>query len=99
MDEYVIVAFILVWALMDRIREVAIFPGWTSSLHEWLDTHYTDKLPDWVPFRDAYHLFKAIPVYILCGLVWYHFGFMNFLYAYAAWAAGQFLGLTTRRKT
>ena len=98
MNEYYLIGFMLFWAFADRIKEIAVFPGWTSAIHEWLDTHYTDILPDWVPFRDAYHLFKALPVYLLCGFIWYKFGFMICLYSYAAWATGQFLGLATRKK-
>lgn len=93
-----IVLFTLIWGFLDRQREIAIFIGWVSKLGSWFDTFYTPDAPVWNPFRDAYHLFKALPIYLLFALVWWQFGFINAAYMYAAWAVGQFLGLLLRKK-
>ncbi len=92
-----IILFALLWGFLDRQREIAVFPGWISRLGPWFDTFYTPHAPVWNPFRDAYHSFKAIIVFVLFGLVWWWFGFFNAVYMYAAWAVGQKVGLLLRK--
>lgn len=91
------ILFVLMWGFFDRIREIAIFPGWVSRIHEWFDTYYNPDVSTWWPFRDCYHTFKALPVFMLFGLIWYWSGIMNAIYIYIAWAIGQKLGLLTRK--
>ena len=95
---YETLIFIILWGILDRQREIAVFPGWISKLGKWFDTFYTPTQPVWWPFRDAYHTFKAIIVYVFVGWIWYHYGFVDAVYTYAGWAIGQKIGLFTRMK-
>ena len=94
----IIIVFTLIYGFFDRIREIAMFPGWVSRIHKWFDTYYNPDVPEWNPFRDCYHTFKALPIFILFGLVWYFGGIINAIFVYLAWAVGQRLGLLTRKE-
>lgn len=96
MNEDWLLLFVFFWALTDRPREVAMFPGWKSSLGKWFETHYNSKIGNWWPFRSAYHTFKNAPVVFLFILTWVFYGFMAAIYLVVVWMAGQFLGLLTR---
>lgn len=98
MDEYYLMLFVFIWALTDRQREIAVFPGWYSKLGEWFDTHYNPNVGAWWPFRTAYHTFKNIIVLLLYVLTWIFYDFMTANYVIIIWMAGQFLGLITRKK-
>ncbi len=93
-----IIFFVMFWAITDRFREVAVFEGWVSSIHEWFDTYYSLNLPSWFLFRTAYHTFKNLPVLFLFGLVWWLFGFWNGFYMAGTWGIGQWVGLLAARK-
>ena len=98
MNEYIILLFVFVWAFSDRLREIAVFPGWESKWGKWFDTYYTPDMWKWIPWRDAYHLFKAVAIWFLVLLIFIIFGWEVALYIYAAWAVGQFAGLVARKK-
>ena len=92
--EAIVIAF-LFYGIFDRLREIAQWDFWSSVFGNWLDT-YNEKGPKWFPFRDAYHTFKNIPVYTICIIVGYYAGWQNGLYAYIAWALGQYIGILTK---
>lgn len=98
MNRHFIIIWIFVYSVCDRIREIAIFPGWESMFGPWFDTYNANN------YLDAYHLFKWLPLVILiASLVWItmkrrrlgswvpSWGFICL--ALMAWAAGQYLTL------
>ena len=97
MNEYWIGLFVFFWAVTDRQREIAVFPGWESIFGEWFETFYNDKVSELWPFRTAYHTFKNIAVLFLVIVVWIHYGFIIAMSMVAIWGAGQFLGLLARK--
>ena len=44
MNEYWLGLFLLFWALTDRMREIAVFPGWVSALGGWFDTFHNKDI-------------------------------------------------------
>lgn len=97
LNEHWLLLFVFFWAITDRIREIAIFPGWVSSIGKWFDTYYNPNIGTWYPFRDAYHTFKNIAVLFLFIVTWRIFDFMTAIYLIIIWMAGQFLGLLFRK--
>jgi len=97
MNEYEIGLFVLIWAITDRIREIAIFPGWISVFGKWFDTFYNDKITTLWPFRTAYHTFKNLAVIALVIIVWINYGFIISMSIVAIWGSGQFIGLLFRK--
>jgi hypothetical protein len=77
-----IIIAMLFWGLFNRLKEIAQWDNWTSKFGRWFDT-YHEKGPKWFPFRDSYHTFK-------------YAGWTYTLYAYIAWALGQYIGLLTK---
>ena len=98
MQDKEIVLFVLVWAIADRLREIAIFPGWVSRFGGWWDRFFTPSIPSWVPWRDGYHAFKNLPVLILVVASVYTYGWLPSLYVMAAWGIGQYVGLAFRKE-
>ena len=97
MNEYWLLLFVFFWAITDRIREIAVFPWWLSSINNWFDTFYNPDIGTWWPFRDAYHTFKNLAPMMLFFLVWWWFDFYTAIYMIIVWMAGQFLGLLFRK--
>jgi len=95
-----VILFVLIWAITDRIREIAIFEGWESRFKgRWWDRFYTPTVPTWWLFRDGYHTFKNLPVLFLFVMTWYVFGLWpTGLAVVGAWAVGQFVGLAFRKE-
>jgi len=82
--------YIFIWGFTDRLREIAIFPGWESRLGRWFDLYNTKYN------LDAYHIFKWIPVFGLFIFI----AFIDYKVAaffWLAWGAGQAAGLLTRK--
>jgi len=97
MSSRIVVLFILIWAITDRLREVPIF--WTSIFKgKWWSRYYTVNSPRWNIFGDAYHLFKNLPVMLVVGLVGWEYGVWAGIYAVAAWGLGQYTGLLFRKE-
>ena len=92
-----IVIYILLWGFLDRLREIAGWIHWQSIFGPWFDT-VNEVGSKWWPFRDGYHTFKGLAILILCGIVGYYAGILNGIYAYAAWATGQYIGKLTKRR-
>jgi hypothetical protein len=86
----------LFWGLFNRLSEIAQWENWKSKFGRWFDTYF-EKGPKWFPFRDSYHTFKALPVYIICIIVGIFAGWNYALYAYIGWSFGQYAGLLTKR--
>ena len=97
MNEYWLGLFFFLWALTDRLREIAVFPGWISVFGEWFDTFYNKNASTLNPFRDAYHTFKNLAVLFFVLMVWWFYGFIIALSMLAIWMSGQFLGLLFRK--
>jgi hypothetical protein len=93
----ILLIFILIWGVTDRIREIAVFKNWISRFGGWFDEYFTPGAPRWYPFRDGYHTFKLIPIMILAGGIWYIADFWHVLYLWAAWGLGQRIGLAFKK--
>lgn len=109
MIELLIVTFIigspLIWAICDRLREIAIFPRWVSIFGGWWDRYFTPEKKNWNPFRDGYHFWKNAAIFLYCAEVgicigieynWVY-GVTVGLFSYGFWAVGQSIGLLFKR--
>ncbi len=92
-----LIIFILVWGFLERQKEIAAWPNWKSKFGPWIDTVNLIG-PKWWFFRDAYHTFKGLSICVLCIIIVYYAGFANGVYAYAAWAVGQYIGKLTKKE-
>ena len=99
MSDREIILFVLIWAIADRLREIAIFPGWVSRFGGWWDRFFTPSIPSWVPWRDGYHAFKNLPVLLLFVITWLVYGLWpSALAVVGAWTIGQWVGLAFRKE-
>lgn len=90
---WLFILWIFIWCLCDRLREIAIFPGWESIFGSgWFDQYYTPDTPTWLPHRDAYHYFKWFPWAILFVAIWHYFRWYWAWLLGFTWWLGQLLG-------
>ena len=96
--QILILGFVFFLSITDRLREIAIFPGWHSIFGKgWFDQYYTIDTPKWWPMRDGYHFFKWLPIALLYVLLWWLFDFWIACLMYFVWWLGQILGKLFRK--
>jgi len=98
MTYWQLLIFIVIWGVTDRIREIAVFPGWKSIFGEWFDRYFTPECPYWNPFRDGYHTFKIIPVLYITCIIYINNTWQHAFLILLIWAVSQGMGLIFKKE-